>query len=431
MKKNIIIFISLILGLTILGAACNLFHKNQELEVSITAELSASHIINLLAKDNTHPLLVNAITKANQNKKEPTEPYIEIFGKAFENTNPDIPLVKLFNIDKIDESLTNNSSNEETLNALHKEIDKRVIETITILNKRIKRFGISNSKIEQIENTERVLIEIPKVENIERVKHLIQTRAVLGFWETYDNQEIFQSLEEVNEKIKTLLANGKIELNGKEFQPTDYVLDTTTMVETEWAQKYPLFAVLTPRVNQQGQIVPGPCIGNAFERDTSTVTGLLRLPEVTNLLPNNLKLAWTVKPAPWDATNSIYELIALKVNNKDNTPPLDGTYITKASPEEGSQGNAYITITKNKEGAKIWQRLTADNIGRSIAITLDNKVYSYPLVNAEIKGGRSSISGDFNMQEASDLANVLQAHPLPAPISIVDVNTKNDSLDEN
>ncbi|MFP4557814.1 MAG: SecDF P1 head subdomain-containing protein [Bacteroidales bacterium] len=427
MKKKIIIITALFIGLAVFVSACKLFLKKPELEVELTIELSADYIITSLAKDKNHPLLANTIALANEYKSNQSESYIKLFGKAFEKANPDKSLAELLRI----AGLTENASNQEIIEALQEELNYRVEETIGILEKRIDRFGLRNQNIQQISNTERILIELPKIDNIERVKELIQTRALLGFWETYDNQEIFQYIEEVNEQLKVLLTNGEIYLNGEPFQPASYVMDTTSLVEAEWSQKFPLFSVLTPRVNQQGQLVPGPCIGNAFKKDTSTVASLFRLPQIKKLLPDNLKLAWTAKPAPWDATNRIHELIALRVNNKTCTPPLDGTYITKALTETDSQGEAYITITKNAEGAKKWQRLTANNIGRSIAITLDNRVYSYPQVNAEITGGRSSISGDFNIQEAEDLANILEAKPLPAPVSIINISNKNNSLEQN
>ena len=420
----------LTIGATLLFTACNLFQKKPELEVEFTIELSADYIITSLAKDKNHPLLTKVIALANEAKNDQEESFINLFGKAFEMVNPDQMLAEMFNINRLSET-SNSLSGQETLEALQKELDLKVEQTKSVLQKRINQFGLRNQRVVQIGNTERILIEIPRVDNLERFKEFIQTRAMLAFWETYDNREVFDYLEQANEEIRNVLTKREIIIQGKPFMPTDYIIDTTSAKESNWVNKYPLFAVLKPRINQEGLLLPGPCIGNVKDRDTSTVYNLLSLPEVKNILPKNLKFSWTIMPASWDTSNSIYDLIAIKATTLDSSPPLDGTFITRAYTETDLQGDAYITITKNAEGARIWQRLTADNIGRAIAITLDNRVYSYPQVNAEIQGGRSSISGDFTKQQAQDLAKLLQAGAFPTPVSIIDYKVKNDSLDEN
>lgn len=191
----------------------------------------------------------------------------------------------------------------------------------------------------------------------------------------------------------------------------------------------PLFALLTPSMTQQGELYPGPVVGMAHYRDTAAINAILHDPRIAQLFPKTLRLLWTVKSPSWDKTQSIYQLVAIKVTSRDGQPKLDGGAIAGARSEFGqTRGEAEVSMWMNAEGAKVWARMTADNLHRSIAIVLDDYVYSFPTVQNEIKGGRSSITGNFTIKEAKDLVNVLQSGKLPAPARIIQEEIVGPSL---
>lgn len=205
--------------------------------------------------------------------------------------------------------------------------------------------------------------------------------------------------------------------------------DSLAFDRERFEREYPLYAVLTPAQTQDGRPYPGPVVGFAHYRDTGAVNAMLKDERVRALFPRNLRLMWTVKPAAWDDTESIYQLIAIRVTTRDGQPRLDGGSIAGARSEMSPvRGEAEVSMWMNPEGSKIWARMTAENINKSIAIVLDNYVYSYPTVNTEIKGGRSSITGGFTIKEAKDLVNVLQSGKLPAPARIIQEEIVGPSL---
>jgi SecD/SecF fusion protein len=315
---------------------------------------------------------------------------------------------------------------------------------------------VSQPNIQRLEGSGRIVVQLPGVKDPERVRKLLQGTANLEFWETYENSEIFPALQEVNKKIKEIQDAEKAIGNVEEVESaekqeevalTDEVAveettsedelleliksesDSTEVAEDNWAEEFPLFAILSPSTNQQGQLMGGPVIGYAHYRDTSKVNSYLKLPQVKQLLPRDLKLLWSIKPVKWDTNENVYELVAIKVTNRDGNPPLDGGVITDARDDFGTTGGeAEVSMSMNAEGAKTWARLTADNVERCIAIVLDNYVYSYPRVNQEIRGGRSSITGGFTINEAKDLANVLKSGKLPAPARIIQEEIVGPSL---
>ncbi len=198
--------------------------------------------------------------------------------------------------------------------------------------------------------------------------------------------------------------------------------------EADMAKEYPLFSILQPNL-YNNQPAPGPVVGYAHIKDTAQVGEILRMPKIKALFPADVIFRWGVKPPKWDKDKTFYELIALKITTRDGKAPLDGGAITDAREAfSDTKGEAEVDMEMNSEGARIWARMTSENIGRCIAIVLDNYVYSYPRVQTEIKGGRSQITGDFTINEAKDLANVLKSGKLPAPAHIVQEQLVGPSL---
>ncbi|MDX9845535.1 MAG: protein translocase subunit SecDF [Tenuifilaceae bacterium] len=417
--------------------------------MNVTLEVSVVDIIRSLSNYSNDSAFVAAIEMAR--KMPPSEDFITRFGKAFETIAPNARLAAIFNTVELRDRINFNSTNADVLNVIKKEAESAIANSFNILRNRIDKFGVAQPNIQRLEGSGRILVELPGVKDPERVRKLLQGTASLEFWETYENSEIFPALQEANKKIKEIkdaesalksseqpaeIAQEVEQPQAEEATQGDELLemlktegDSTDVDQAEWAKEFPLFAILNPNTNQQGQIQRGPLVGYAHYRDTAQVNTYLNMPQVRQLLPRDLKLLWSVKPAKWDTNNNIYELIAIKVTSRDGNPPLDGGVITDARDDFGqTSGESEVSMSMNAEGAKVWARLTADNVGRAIAIVLDNYVYSYPNVNQEIRGGRSSITGGFTINEAKDLANVLKSGKLPAPARIIQEEIVGPSL---
>jgi len=424
--------------------------------MNVTLEVSVVEILRSMSNYSNDSSFIAAIEMAK--KMPPSEDFITRFGNAFATIAPNARLASIFNTVELRDRISFNSTNEEVLKVIRKEAEDAIANSFNILRNRIDRFGVSQPNIQRLEGSGRILVELPGVKDPERVRKLLQGTASLEFWETYENDEIFPSLEQANKKIKeindaltklekpdaekvleektekSVIDEIKIDttdITRKEDELIDLLKskeDSTEVSSDQWAKEYPLFALLNPSTNQQGQLLPGPSVGLAHYRDTSKINEYLNTPQIRQLFPRDVKFLWTVKPVKWDKTLSYYELIAIKVTNRDGKPPLDGSVITDARDDFGTTGSADVSMSMNAEGAKIWARLTADNVGKCIAIVLDDYVYSYPRVNQEIKGGRSSITGDFTINEAKDLANVLKSGKLPAPARIIQEEIVGPSL---
>lgn len=417
--------------------------------MNVTLEVSVVDIIRSLSNYSNDSAFVAAIEMAK--KMPPSEDFITRFGKSFETLAPNARLAAIFNTVELRDRINFNSTNADVLEVIRVEAESAIANSFNILRNRIDRFGVSQPNIQRLEGSGRIIVELPGVKEPERVRKLLQGTASLEFWETYENSEIFPALQEANKKIKEIkdaesalksseqpaeLAQEIEQPQTEEAAQGDELLemlktegDSTDVDQADWAKEFPLFAILNPNTNQQGQIQRGPLVGYAHYRDTAQVNTYLNMPQVRQLLPRDLKLLWSVKPAKWDTNNNIYELIAIKVTSRDGNPPLDGGVITDARDDFGqTSGESEVSMSMNAEGAKVWARLTADNVGRAIAIVLDNYVYSYPNVNQEIRGGRSSITGGFTINEAKDLANVLKSGKLPAPARIIQEEIVGPSL---
>lgn len=420
--------------------------------MNVTLEVSVIDIIRSLSNYSTDSAFVAAISMAK--KMPPSESFISRFGRAFESIAPDVRLAAIFNTVELRDRINFNSTNADVLKVIQVEAESAIANSFNIIRNRIDRFGVSQPNIQRLEGSGRILVELPGVKDTERVRKLLQGTANLEFWETYENSEIFPALQAANTKIKEIkeaeaalsqgakaeesmpkeVAVAKIETDTT--AQSDDILDllkaegdSTQLGQNDNAKDFPLFSILNPNTNQQGQLMGGPLVGYSHYRDTAQVNAYLSMPQVKQLLPRNLKLLWSIKPLKWDKAGNFYELIAIKVTSRDGNPPLDGGAINDARDEfSQTGGEAEVSMSMKAEGSKIWARLTADNVGQCIAIVLDDYVYSYPKVNQEIRGGRSSITGGFTINEAKDLANVLKSGKLPAPAQIIQEEIVGPSL---
>ena len=413
--------------------------------MNVTLEVSSYEIIRALSNYSSDPTFTEALSLAREYQRTSAEDFITLFGRAFETLDPNARLAAIFSTVELRDRISYNSTNQEVLDVIRVEAEKAIDNSFNILRSRIDRFGVSQPNIQKLETHGRILIELPGVKEPERVRSLLQGTANLEFWETYENPEIYPYLLQANERIREIEEAQRVltrteepaetalpevqdeteELSPEEESLLDLLGRDTMDTDQELTPDqllidYPLFAILNPSTGPDGQLMGGSVIGIAEYRDTARVNNYLNMPQVRQLFPRDLKFHWGVKPPRYDASESFYELHAIKVTSRDGRPPLDGDVVTDARVEFGqTQATAEVTMAMNAEGARIWARLTRDNIGRSIAIVLDDYVYSAPRVNQEITGGRSQITGDFSISEAQDLANVLRSGALPAPARII------------
>ncbi|MBO7368301.1 MAG: protein translocase subunit SecD, partial [Paludibacteraceae bacterium] len=412
--------------------------------MNVILEVSVPDIVRTLSSNSKDEQFNKAMESAIKLQQESNKDFLQLFKQEYEKIDKDARLSAIFGTTLLlKDKISLKSTNDEVISVLQDEVNATVDNSFNVLRTRIDRFGVVQPNIQRLETNGRILIELPGVKEPERVRKLLQGSASLEFWETYNLTEIYPQLEEANAVIRDYLASSDTvkaaETAAVAEAPVaegDSLLaqvtgasaasqDSIQMME-KFAKENPLFAVLSISQNN-GQIIPTPAVGVVSIRDTATVMKYLNLHQVKSVLPRNLAFRWTVKPV--DKKGLYYELIAIKITSRDGTAPLAGNVITDAR-DEISQFTAACTVsmTMNPEGAKTWARLTKENIGRSIAIVLDNMVYSFPNVNTEITGGRSEISGNFTPQEAKDLANVLKSGKMPAPSRIIQEDVVGPSL---
>ncbi|RIJ49808.1 protein translocase subunit SecDF [Maribellus luteus] len=418
--------------------------------MNVTLQVEVKDIIRAMSNYSTDETFNKALARADELQTNSQDDYVTLFGKAFEEVDPNAKLASIFNTLELRDRVTFNSSNTDVLDVIRKETDAAIDNAFNIIRTRIDRFGVAQPNIQQLQTRGRILVELPGVKDQNRVRTLLQGTANLEFWETYENQEVYPYLMQANEKIREMNAvNVEKAVTEEATTETQTAEQDTTgenslLAEMEagssadssatgidnmadFQKDYPLFAVLTPSTDQTGQLFRGPSIGYSQGKDTSKVNSYLNNPQIRSLFPRDMKFAWTAKSM--DQAGMLYRLIALKVTTRDGRPPLDGEVITDARQDFDQMGsNPEVSMQMNSEGAKVWQRMTKENVGKSIAIVLDGYVRSFPTVNGEIPGGRSSITGLESIEEAKDLANVLKSGKMPAPARIIQEDVVGPSL---
>lgn len=428
--------------------------------MNVTLEISVSEIVRALAGYTTDQTFQSAMERALEMQKTSRDDFISLFGRAFEEVDPGASLAYFFSTPEMRERITVTSTNEDVLRVLRQEVNDAVDRSFQILRTRIDRFGVAQPNIQKLATSGRILVELPGIKEPERVRRLLQGTARLEFWETYEFSEVYSYFWDANDRLREMQpdsgreedatdqeADGNEDLDQPEEDNTvedlmeQLASDTTDTDEPsladlvtgdldmddeetfeDFARQNPLFAYLQPSFVQDetGNMFParGPVVGYAAVQDTARVMNMLRNPQIRSLFPRNLQLFWNVKPA--GDTENLHELVAIKETTRDGQAPLTGEVIVDARQDFNPNGQVEITMAMNTDGARTWRRMTADNINRSIAIVLDDFVYSFPTVQTEISGGRSQITGQFTVQEAQDLANILRAGSLPAPARIVE-----------
>ena len=414
--------------------------------MNVTMEVSVPSILDALSGHSTKPEYKAALEEAKAQQEKSGKDFLDLFFAAYER-DPEAKLVEVFATWELHDKVKPTMSNSEVENVLRSEVEDAINNSFNVLRTRIDRFGVVQPNIQKLAQAGRILIELPGIKEPERVRKLLQGSANLEFWETYEASEVMPALMEIDREYAALAPKEEVKAEEPKAEEKAEVAgdDLADLVENlgldsadaeaaknleaqreEYKRSHPLFAILNPSLSDAGQAGRGPLVGTVHYSDTAAVNKMLTSPIAQKYVKNDVRFRWTVKAI--DERGAYFQLIALKAQS-DGTPSLEGDVITDARAEFSQMGTAAeVSMAMNAEGAKDWQRLTKENIGKCVAIVLDGYVYSYPRVNDEIKGGRSQITGNFTVEEAKDLANTLKSGKMPAPARIIQEDVVGPSL---
>ncbi|MHA8065860.1 protein translocase subunit SecDF [Aquirufa sp. ROCK2-A2] len=411
------------LGFTFQEVTNYALHKGLDLEGGLHAvlEVSPVEILRALSGKSNDPNFEKALAQASLAQATSTKPFNELFYEEFAKVAPTQKLASVFANSVNRGKISSSSSDSEVQRVIDAEIDGAVDRVYKIIQARIDKFGVANPNIQRLPGSNRIQVELPGVDNPERARKLLSGAAKLEFIECYELNEygaglnVLGSILEREEKQPAVQASAATTAakdttaNSLGNQLAGAAKKDSGKAKTDTAAGSALTKLFLPIGNGLG----------VYRKDTARVNSLFRRADVKALFPSNLSFAWAAKGIPATNGDEILTLEALKKGEGQNAP-LEGDVITDAAQDYDQAGRAEVTMSMNGTGARIWKNLTGANVGRRIAIVLDGYVYSAPVINGEIPGGRSSISGSFTVEEAKDLANVLKAGKLPAPTRIVE-----------
>ncbi|MCO5230520.1 MAG: protein translocase subunit SecDF [Chitinophagales bacterium] len=407
--------------------------------MSAVLQVNVKELLMSLSDNNSSPVFIEALDLAESRMSQSADDYITLFTKALKEKNPTAKLANYFATRTNSQILNSNSSDEDVLKYIREESENAIHRTYNIISARVDQFGLKQPNITLEPKKGRITVEIGGVDNPARVRKMLQATASLEFWETYKANELGGAINEANDAVKLYLSytkGGKTVANATDstnpasatatlddILSEDNTKDTTKkLTETEQqkqAQKdFPLFSIFYPSIDQNNQYVESPVIGRSANIDTALVNQYLNVAEVKAKFPKDIEFMWGAKPI--GDKNNIYELYAIKKRPGTDKPFIDGGAVETSKPDLDQFGNVTISMKMTHEGASKWKKMTGSNVGRNIAIVVDNEVYSAPNVNEEISGGSSSISGAFTQEEATDLSNILKIGKLPASANIVE-----------
>ena len=404
--------------------------------MNVMLEVQVQDVIKALAGNSQHdPAFVAALAEADAALKQGTsKDYIGDFVKAYQKASNGAPLAAIF-VSPDRKDITLESSDAEVEKLLKNETEAAIAASFNVLRSRIDHFGVTQPNIMRLPNSHRILVELPGVKEPQRVRDLLQGTASLEFWTTYDANEVWGALQRADQVLREqqaaaaeapAAATEEETAAGEQAEGLIAEVEAAAEEETEAAGNFdrtvnPLFAVLD--TNYAG----GAAIGAAYKADMETVNAYLSNPAVLEKFPADIMFKWGVKGD--DKIDGRYYLYAIKVATPDGKAPLDGSVVTDARERYSERGAAAeVEMTMNGEGTREWGRLTGENIGKCVAIVLDGYVYSAPRVQTKIDKGTSQITGDFTIQEAKDLANVLKSGKVPAPATIIQDTVVGPSL---
>ena len=395
--------------------------------MNVMLEIQVEDVVKSLAGESQHdPNFVVAIAEANEALRQGTGGYIETLAEAYAKASNGRPLAELF-ISPDRKDIKAGMSDAEVVKVLKQETDDALAASFNIIRSRIDHFGVTQPNIQRLPNSNRILVELPGVKEPERVRKLLQGTASLEFWTTYNGQELLPALQRADMAVKAWKdANNEVAATTATTEAPALAAEVSAEAKAEEAarlsrERNPLLALLNPGY------AGGAVIGAATAADTVAINKYLALPEARDCFPSDVRFKWGIKGDK--LADGQFFLYAIKVERADGKAPLDGSVISDARATYAQTGaNAEVSMAMNSNGITEWAQLTGENVGKCIAIVLDGYVYSAPVVRGKIEGGNPSISGDFTIQEAQDLANVLKSGKVPAPARIIQDTVVGPSL---
>ena len=408
--------------------------------MNVILEVSVPDVLDNLADHKTDVAFTKSMKEARAEHEVSQSDFITLFINAYKKNAPGHHLSEIFATQQLQGKVSPNSSDKDVEKVLREEVQAAIDNSFLVVRTRIDKFGVVQPNIQKLEGQQgRIMVEMPGINEPERVRKLLQGSANLEFWETYNSDEIIPYLQQLDQREAAALSGKKEETadttatdtaaakaepakaTAAKFQVkknADKVDDATkaSASQLEQAKKeHPLFAIFQPTGNGALSIV-----GYASARDTAAVNKIIYSQLAKQVLPSDLRLLWSAKPADGIQAKNIYELHAIKVTSANGRAPIEGDVVTDAKDQfNNMSGTPEVSMTMNSDGARRWAALTKANVGKAIAIVLDGTVYPAPRVNGEISGGQSSISGNFTIEDTKDLANTLKSGRMPAPAHIV------------
>ena len=401
--------------------------------MNVILEVSVPDVIKLLADNKTDETFNQALSNAAKQAVSSQDDVITLFVNEYHKLAPESRLAELFATQQLKDKVNQKSTDAEVEKVLREEVKAAIDNSFNVLRTRIDHFGVVQPNIQSLEDKMgRIMVELPGVKEPERVRKLLQGSANLEFWETYDAREIAPYMQAADNQLRLLLADAATEEVAEEAAPALSTADSLaaalkgeTAATIDMAQikkEHPLLAVL------QVSNASSPVIGYANYKDTAEVNRYLAMPEVKETLPKNLRLLWSVSASEFDPLAQTFELYGIKMTERNGKAPLEGDVMVDAKDDFDQYGKPCVNMSMNTDGARRWAQLTKQNIGKCIAIVLDGYVYSAPVVQNEITGGSSIITGNFTPDQTKDLANVLNSGKMPAPAHIVQEDIVGPSL---
>ena len=406
--------------------------------MNVILEVSVPDVLENLADHKVDAAFVKSMKEARAEHEVSQSDFITLFINAFKKNAPGRHLSEIFATQQLQGKVSPNSSDKDVEKVLRTEVQAAIDNSFLVVRTRIDKFGVVQPNIQKLEGQQgRIMVEMPGINEPERVRKLLQGSANLEFWETYNSDEIIPYLSQLNQREANHRSGAKEEVADSAANDTATVAaaekaeakaqakaafktkknakadDAASMAEAK--KQNPLFSIFQPSGNGALSLV-----GYASARDTAEVNKIIYSALAKQILPTDCRLLWSAKPADGIQAKNIYELHAIKVTTTNGRAPIEGDVVIDAKDQFNNlTGSPEVSMTMNSDGARRWAALTKANVGKAIAIVLDGTVYSAPRVNGEISGGQSSISGNFTIEDTKDLANTLKSGRMPAPAHIV------------
>ena len=391
--------------------------------INVILQISIKDLLKGLSENSVNQKFIQSLDNADELQKQSDQTYLESFFDAFDsNTDPTrLTSPEIFGNRTLSSDVSFDTSDDDMKSILRTKVDESIVSAFEVLRKRIDKFGVTQPNIQRLGTSGRILIELPGAKDVDRIQNLLQSTAQLEFWETFKNEELLDFLVSADQYLASV--NTETESKSDESDIDDLLSEVEQTSDSIQNTSNPILS-LVRAYSFQG----GPIIARFLPRDQEIVNSYLSLPEVRKLLPREYRYAkflWGKQD-----TDGLTSLYAIK-SNRDDTPPLSGGVVVDASQSYDAVGNAAVSMQMNAQGARIWEDLTGVAYAQNsnIAIVLDDIIYSAPgVTRGAISGGRSEITGDFDLNEAIDLANVLRAGKLPASATIIQSEVVGPSL---